>query len=103
MAYHFNNRIEIIKLVGGFMPGAEEEVVIARPFADVKTLKGHEYAASGGLSAIMGSIRFIIRYRTDISPYYKIKYNGNIYKIKSIANDDGKNRTITLFCEGVEN
>lgn len=103
MAYHFNTRIEIIKLVGGFLPGTEEEVVIARPFADVKTLRGHEYAASRGIQAIIGSIRFIIRYRTDISTTNKIKYNGNIYKIMSIANDDGKNRTITLFCEGVEN
>ena len=104
MAYHFNNRIEIINEVrAGGLPGQYEEVTIARPYAEVKTLKGYEYASSGGLSGIMGSIRFIIRYRSDISAYYKVKYNGNLYKINSIANDDGKNRTITLFCEGIEN
>ena len=103
MAYHFNNRIEIIDEVSTPPFGEMEEVTIARPFADVKTLKGREYMYAGGTGAIIGSIRFIIRYRKDIDPNHKIKYQDKLYKITSITNDDGKNRTITLFCEGVEN
>ncbi|WP_413475801.1 hypothetical protein [Staphylococcus equorum] len=44
MAYHFNTRIKIYKEVSsGPLPGADGEEVIARPWADIKTLKGSEY------------------------------------------------------------
>lgn len=104
MAYHFNQRIKIIerKRIPP-MPNDYEDVVIARPYADVRTLKGRDFISAGGLSGVKGFIRFIIRYREGINHYHKVEYKNNIYDITSIENDDGKNRTITIFCEGVKN
>ena len=99
MAYHFNNRISIIGITeeindeGGF---EEIEAEIAKPWADIKTMRASEFEAMG-FSVTNVPIRFIIRYRKGIELDHKIKYNGDMYKIESIENDDGKNYTLTIF------
>lgn len=99
MAYQFNNRISIIGITEEFNDegGFEEiEAEVAKPWADVKTMRAGEFEATG-FSATNLPIRFINRYRKGIELDHKIKYNGNMYKIESIENDDGKNYTLTIF------
>ncbi|TGV05988.1 head-tail adaptor protein, partial [Mesorhizobium sp. M8A.F.Ca.ET.173.01.1.1] len=68
MAYHFNNRISIIGITeemndeGGF---EEVEDEIAKPWADIKTMRAGEFEAMG-FSVTNVPIRFIIRYRKGI-------------------------------------
>ncbi|MDW4255447.1 phage head closure protein [Staphylococcus saprophyticus] len=99
MAYHFNNRISIIGITeemndeGGF---EEVEAEIAKPWADIKTMRASEFETMG-FTVTNVPIRFIIRYRKGIELDHKIKYNGDMYKIESIENDDGKNHTLTIF------
>lgn len=103
MAYHFNTRIEIIEMRESEGPeaGGTEQVVIAKPWADIKTMKGTEYDL-WQLTANEQPIRFIIRYRKGINTTMVIKYDNKTYNIKSVANDDGKNETITLFASTVQ-
>lgn len=105
MAYHFNNKIEIIEEMedpDAFMPGEGMiTTVIAKPWCDVKTLKGSEFAEAG-FTINEQPMRFIIRYREGIETYHQVRYKGQIYNIQSITNDDGRNHTLTMFCKKVE-
>lgn len=102
MAYHFNTRIEIYKEVSsGPYPGMGGKEVIARPWADIKTLKGSEYVV-GNITASEEPVRFIIRYRDGIDTTLKIKWKDKEYNIDSVANDNGLNQTLTLFATGYE-
>ncbi|MCU7257896.1 phage head closure protein [Pseudomonas aeruginosa] len=100
MAYHFNNKIEIIEEMedpDAFMPGEGMITkVVAYPRADVRTMKGREFA-DAGFTINETPMRFIIRYRKGIETYHKVRYKGQIYNIKSVANDDGLNQTLTIF------
>lgn len=99
MAYHFNNRIEITDTVSGMNDESgfsEVEKTIAKPWADIKTMRNTEFE-SMGFDVTEEPIRFIIRYRKGINVKQKVKYNGNLYNIKSVTNDDGKNYTLTIF------
>lgn len=98
MAYHFNNRIEILDIVEDDGPeaGMSYEEVIAKPWADIKTLKGSEFIQSD-LEVNEEPIRFIIRYRKGITTQQTVRYDGKRYNIKSVANDNGRNHTLTLF------
>lgn len=97
MAYHFNTRIEIYKEVSsGPYPGMSGKEVMARPWADIKTLKGSEYVV-GNITASEEPVRFIIRYRDGIDTTLKIKWKDKEYNIDSVANDNGLNQTLTLF------
>lgn len=101
MAYHFNNKIEILGMKsmindeGGF---EEIETTIFKPWADIKTMRASEFEAMG-FTVTNVLIRFIIRYRKGIELDHKVKYNGDMYKIESFENDDGKNHTITIFAK----
>lgn len=108
MAYHFNNRIEIIREEkepeDDFFPSGNGKIiekVIAKPWCEVKTMKGNEFVGAGTIINET-PIRFIIRYRKGIDSAQIVKYNGNKYDIKSIANDEGKNETITIFAIMIE-
>jgi|SRR5699024_2103490 len=103
MALSFTKRIEIIDLVESSGPeanGDEEEVLIAKPWAAIKTMKGSEVQTLG-LSGHEMTSRFIIRYKDGIKPSHKIKYKGQTYNIESITNDDEQNRTITMIASAV--
>ncbi|MBN6852332.1 head-tail adaptor protein [Staphylococcus warneri] len=39
----------------------------------------------------------MIHYRKGIGTYYKFRYKRQMYDIKSVANDDGLNQTLTIF------
>lgn len=102
MAYHFNNRIKIVKEVStGPYPDDKEEKVISSPWADIKTMKGSEYLLNN-VTASEEPTRFIIRYRQGIDTTQRIKWNGKNYNIESVANDNGMNQTLTIFATGYE-
>ncbi|MDT0656290.1 phage head closure protein [Staphylococcus chromogenes] len=97
MAYRFNNRIEIVERVSsGPMPNNFKENVIAKPWADIKTIRGNEYLSSG-LTASEIPVRFIIRYREGITSKQRIKWKNLDFNIESVQNDDGLNRTLTIY------
>lgn len=104
MAYFFDNSIKIIGYENGVNDEGsytEIEKVIARPWADVRTMKGREFE-SMGFTVNEQPIRFIIRYRKGILPDQKIEYSGEIYNIQSVTNDDGRNYTLTIFATKVK-
>lgn len=103
MAYHFNTRIEIIEMRESEGPeaGGTEQVVIAKPWADIKTMKGEEYLI-WKTTANKELIRFIIRYREGINARMRVKYAGKSYNITLISNDNGKNETLTIFAYTVD-
>lgn len=101
MAYHFNNRIEFVAMEGGRMPGEGEEVVKAKAWADIRTMKGSELVLYENSSVLVGKSRFIIRYRKDIESTWDIRYKGKKYEIESIVNDDERNQTITIIANAV--
>lgn len=99
MAYHFNNRIKIFQRVSsGPMPNQFEEKTIAKPWADIKTIRGNEYLGSG-LTVSEIPVRFIIRYREGITAQQRIKWNNLDFDIESVQNDDGLNRTLTIYAK----
>lgn len=100
MAYHFNNKIKILEKRESEGPEAfgSTKVVIAQPWADVKTMKGNEFQ-QWRLTANKEPIRFIIRYREGINPHQFINYRENEYNIISVSNDNGMNQTLTIFAE----
>lgn len=104
MAYFFDNSIKIIGYENGVNDEGtytEIEKVIARPWADVRTMKGREFE-SMGFTVNEQPIRFIIRYRKGILPDQKIEYRGEMYNIQSVTNDDGRNYTLTIFATKVK-
>lgn len=103
MALHFSKRIEIIEEQDstGPEPGLSDDVVVFKPWADIKTLQGREIQTLG-LDGHAHSTRFIIRYRDGIKNHMKVKYKGKTYNIISNTNDNEQNDTITLVCEVTE-
>jgi SPP1 family predicted phage head-tail adaptor len=97
MAYHFNTRVAIIgEQQTGPYPDDFEEVEIAKPWADIKTIKGSEYYEAN-VTANKIPMRFIIRYREGITTKQKVKYKGDLYNIESVQNDNAMNQTLTIF------
>ncbi|MEB7049774.1 phage head closure protein [Mammaliicoccus sciuri] len=78
-----------------------EEIEVAKPCADIKTMKGKEYFI-WKTTANKELIRFIIRYREGINARIRVKYAGKSYKIRSISNDNGKNETLIIFAYTVD-
>ncbi|EIM5207164.1 phage head closure protein, partial [Staphylococcus pseudintermedius] len=89
MAYHFNTKIKIYERVNDSpFPNDYTEKVIAKPWADIKTIRGNEYLGSG-LTASEIPVRFIIRYRDGITPKQRIKWKDLDFNIESVQNDNG--------------
>ncbi|WP_214517354.1 phage head closure protein [Staphylococcus pseudintermedius] len=99
MAYHFNNKIKIVERIqSGPMPNSYKEKLIAEPWSDVKTIRGNEFIGSG-LTASEIPVRFIIRYRDGITSKQRIKWKNLDFDIESVQNDNGLNRTLTIYAK----
>lgn len=103
MAYHFNNRILIYREVSTspYPDEPKEEIEVAKPWADIKTMKGEEYLI-WKTTANKELIRFIIRYREGINARMRVKYAGKDYNITSVSNDNGRNETLTIYAYTVD-
>lgn len=99
MAYHFNTKIKIYERVNDSpFPNKYTEKVIAKPWADIKTIRGNEYVKSGYTAAQI-PVRFIIRYRKGIDTHHHIKWDNKDFNIESIQNDNGLNETLTIYAK----
>lgn len=99
--FNFKNYIEFVKDMpkkDSPYPDEREEVLMAKAWADIKTMQGKEYTQNVIADTVETS-RFIIRYIPDIETNMQIKFKGEKYKILSLVNDDEKNRTLTVIGE----
>lgn len=94
----FKHRITIFKEVfgedaDGFPIDAKE--VIAELWTNIKTVRGTEYV-SAAATQNENIYRFIIRYRPGIDVRMKVDYQGRIFDIESVLNDDELHKTLTI-------
>lgn len=70
----------------------EQWVDYATPWAGQKALSGREFFAAAAVNA-ENTVRYEIRYRTDIRPDMRIVDKGQIYNITACIDDPYGNRT----------
>ncbi len=102
-----NRRITIQKLGqmhdewGSPIPGAENWVEVAKPWASIKNLSGlGVIKADAQVSVVKTSIR--IRYRTDITAGMRVLHGTTVYDIKAVLPDDAGREHVDLVCEVVK-
>jgi SPP1 family predicted phage head-tail adaptor len=103
----FKNRISFEKLDGyedALGQYREEWVQDVSVWCMIKTVQGREYFTAAA-SQSEKTYRFVIRYRSGINSTMRIKYNGRIFDIDSVINDDELNKTLTIIAKetGVSN
>ncbi len=76
----------------------EEWVDFKKVWCAVKTVKGQEYFAAASTRS-ENTYRFIIRHTNEISTHMKINFNGRMFEIESVLNDDEANKTITIIAK----
>lgn len=74
----------------------EEWQPIRTCWAAIKTVKGQEYFSAAAVQAER-TYRFIVRYTPNINETMKINYNGRLFDIQSVLNDDEEKRTLTII------
>lgn len=74
---------------------------IATVWASVENLYGREYWQAAAIQA-ENTVKFIIRYRNDISNDMRIKFQGQHYEIISTDNIKYKNEYIEIKAKAVE-
>lgn len=95
------NRLVEIQQPGTAQDELEQPVAgwvrFARPWANIRTVNGREYAAADSdRSEVTTSIR--IRYRTDITTSMRVAYKGVIYKIHVVLPDEADRDYVDLAC-----
>lgn len=102
MNYNFKSLISITqeRNAPGPYPDVIEEVEITKAWADIKTMKGKDYAENIIANTVETS-RFIIRYIPDVDVSMKVNFKGQKYNITSIVNDNEQNKTLTIYCEAL--
>lgn len=72
----------------------------------VKTMRGSEYPAAAQTNTV-NITRFVVRYSDSLGDLFadkktkiEILFNGVVYDVKSIVNDDEMNETYTIITEG---
>lgn len=96
---NFKHRItlkETTTILDELLQEIEEVVEFGSFWADIKTVHGKEFH-SAGQTALKNTIRFIMRYVPGVNSNMKIEYNGELYEIEEILNDNMANRTLTII------
>lgn len=79
----------------------ESYSTIAQIYADIRPSGGDEAYRQGKVKDKV-THKIYVRYRSDIRPEYRIKYESRIFQIKNIINIDERDRWLELTCtEGV--
>lgn len=73
-------------------------VDVCKIWSAIKTVKGYEFV-SAAATQHENIYRFIIRYRKGIDPRMVVNYQGRIFEIESILNDDELKKTITIIAK----
>lgn len=98
MKLNFKNRIEILGRVpyeNALGETAYRWEPVAKVWADIKTLKGEDHAIAIAQEHRI-TYRFIIRYMANVDAFQKLRFKGKEYEIKSVLNDDERNKTLTI-------
>lgn len=92
-----NQRISFFKELPkyGPEPGPGEIVELGSTWAHVSNLHGDEYYTAYGYS-LEKELKFIIRYRSDVTEKTTIKFNGKTYNITFIDNIRYRNRFMEI-------
>lgn len=72
---------------------------IATVWANIKPLRGREFFQAQQIQSEV-THKITIRYRNDIDETCRVKYNGQIFDIKSIIDIDNRHRFLELMCVG---
>lgn len=64
----------------------------------VKTVQGREYFSAAAFQG-ENTYRFIIRYTAGIKSSMRVIFEGRLFQIESVLNDDEANRTITIIAK----
>lgn len=83
---------------GSTIPGSENWVEVAKPWASIKNLSGlGAIKADAQASVVKTSIR--IRYRTDITAGMRALHGSTVYDIKAVLPDEVRREHVDLVCE----
>lgn len=69
--------------------------------ANVKHVKGSEYFAASAVNA-QNTVQFMVRYCSKISQDTVIKYNGNLYDVKSVNDVEERHDCMVLMAEVID-
>lgn len=100
---NFKHRItlkETTTILDELLQEIEEVVEFGSFWADIKTVQGKEFHAAGQ-TALKNTVRFIMRYVPGVNNNMKIEYNGELYEIEEILNDNMNNKTLTIIAKTV--
>lgn len=76
---------------------------VARVWAGIEPLNGRELLAAAAVQAET-THTVTMRYRPGITPQLRINYNGRLFNILNVLDDNERHRTLTLLCsEGLNN
>ncbi|WCM88843.1 phage head closure protein [Acidovorax sp. NCPPB 3576] len=83
---------------GSPIPGSENWVEVAKPWASIKNLSGlGAIKADAQASVVKTSIR--IRYRTDITAGMRALHGATVYDINAVLPDEARREHVDLVCE----
>jgi len=74
---------------------------VATVWAAVLPLRGREFFESARINSEI-TVRFIIRYRADVKPSWRVLHGGNGYDIVEIINPEDGKRELQLMCKRVD-
>ncbi|WP_378210006.1 phage head closure protein [Anoxybacteroides rupiense] len=95
----FRHRITFLKpvtLTDEIGQEITEWLILKRVWAMIKTVKGQEFFSVASVQAER-TYRFIIRHTKGIDETMKIEYDGRLFDIQSVLNDDEERKTLTII------
>lgn len=94
----FNRRIALQRRQGGRTPSGQpidEWVEVAKPWAQVLTQNGKEFIAADRETAER-RVSLRIRYRTDVTPAWRVIYGGQPCDIHAVLPDERRREHVDL-------
>jgi SPP1 family predicted phage head-tail adaptor len=79
---------------------SEHWETVCECWADIEPLKGREYFEAAAVNR-EDSVRFIIRYRTDITAEMTLRFRDTDYNIESIINPDMRGARLEILARSV--
>jgi len=78
----------------------ETWVAAATVWASVEPIAGREYFQAAAVQA-QHQVRFTMRYRKDITPAMRLRWDGEDYEIKAVIDLEGRRRWLQIMVEAV--
>jgi len=69
-------------------------------WAKVEPISGREYYQAAAVQA-QHQVRFTMRYRKDITPAMRLRWDGEDYEIKAVIDLEGRRRWLQIMVEAV--